>query len=74
MVQSLIAVQPVTISPDKQALQDDPQQLAARIAARLRQAGYLHSSRKPAVPFIPLLAAEIATERLTLGAKRLHGA
>jgi len=39
-VQSLIAVQPVTISADKQDFQDDPQRIAARIATRLREAGY----------------------------------
>jgi hypothetical protein len=41
VVQSLIAVQPITISADKQAFQEDPQWVAARIAARLREAGYL---------------------------------
>jgi len=41
VVQSLIAVQPVTTSTDKQASKEDPQQVAARIATRLREAGYL---------------------------------
>jgi hypothetical protein len=40
-VQSLIAIQPVTTSADNQAIKEDAQQIAARIAARLRQAGYL---------------------------------
>ena len=40
-MQSLITVQPVTTSADEQAFKDDPQRVAARIAARLREAGYL---------------------------------
>jgi len=40
-VQSLIAVEPVTTSADKQASKDDPQRVAARIAVWLREAGYL---------------------------------
>ena len=54
MVQSLIAVQSVTISADKQAFPDDPQPAAAHIAARLREAGYvcivLESSAFPSSP------------------------
>ena len=40
-MQSLIAVQPVTTSADNQACKEDAQQVGARIAARLRQVGYL---------------------------------
>jgi acetylglutamate kinase len=41
IVQSLIVVQPVTTSADNQAFKEDAQQVAARIAVGLRQAGYL---------------------------------
>ena len=40
-MQSLIAVRPVATSADNQAYKEDAQQVAARIAAQLRQAGYL---------------------------------
>jgi hypothetical protein len=41
VVQSFLAVQPVTTSADNQAFKEDAQQVAARIAVGLRQAGYL---------------------------------
>jgi hypothetical protein len=40
-VQSPITVEPVMTSADEQAFKDDPQRVAARIATRLREAGYL---------------------------------
>jgi hypothetical protein len=53
-VQSLITVQPVTTSADEQAFKDDPQRVAARIAARLREAGYnctvLEGPASPSAP------------------------
>jgi len=55
VVQSLITVQPVTASADEQSFKDDPQRVAARIAARLREAGYLCTVLESPSPSDPSL-------------------